>query len=413
MLVLFRFKNYGPFKEEACIDMRAIKAYKEHPNNLIEPESPNSYIKIASIYGANASGKSSFVDAYWTFRNVVRSSFTLNEKMHSNETDAGSVLGSYYYPFFFDDKSFDSNTEFESIFIENETEYRYGFSYNEKKIEYEWLYRKPLKTGRTSMIIERSPEDGFLLGASVKKSLEKYKADIDDDVLALSFFSSLKLRTTVFSDTLKCITSIKKKKKPITSSRDDIIGISLADMDENEKKHLMAFLSAIDTGIKDIKVARNNNNKKIEIYTYHLNAFKSLTEVPISIESDGTINAIALYSLIKLSIDSNHGLLIDEMNLQLHPLLFKYLIDLFNRESKTAQLIYTTHDTTLLDKRYMRRDQVWFVEKNKEGESSLYSLAEYRVRNDSSFEKDYLGGVYGAIPILSDFSFEEANDGEK
>ena len=85
----------------------------------------------------------------------------------------------------------------------------------------------------------------------------------------------------------------------------------------------------------------------------------------------------------------------------------KYLIDRFYDGTESGQLIYTTHDTCLLDKSYMRRDQVWFVEKNDRGESSLFSLSEFKVRNDRSFEKDYLGGVYGAIPILKDFSFTE------
>ena len=411
MLVLFRFKNYGPFREEACIDMRAVKTYKEHPDNLIDPDAANSYVKVASIYGANASGKSNFVDAYRTFSTIVRRSFTGNGKTHDAETE--TLLSAYSYPFYFNLETFNTGTEFEGVYVENGVEYRYGFSFNRQSIEYEWLYKKPLNTGRTSMILERSPEDGLILGSSIRRTLEKYKADIDEDVLALSFFSSLKLKTAVFSDTVKSITAILPWKRTIYSSREDIINVSLVDMDGEAKEHLMAFLNAIDIGIKDIRAERNINTKKVEIYTSHLDEDNSLVEVPLAIESDGTINAIALYSMIRFAIDNNKGLIIDEINLQLHPLLFKYLVDLFTKDSKDAQLIYTTHDTTLLDKRYMRRDQVWFIEKNQKGESSLFSLAEFRVRNDSSFEKDYLGGVYGAIPILSDFSFGEANDEEK
>ena len=103
----------------------------------------------------------------------------------------------------------------------------------------------------------------------------------------------------------------------------------------------------------------------------------------------------------------------DEFHSQLHPLLQKYLLDMFYESSNGGQLIYTTHDTTMLDKRFTRRDQVWFTEKNENGESILYSLADFKVRDFDSFGKDYLSGNYGAIPNLKDFSFNGGTaDGE-
>lgn len=93
--------------------------------------------------------------------------------------------------------------------------------------------------------------------------------------------------------------------------------------------------------------------------------------------------------------------------MQLHPLLLKYIIDIIYKSRHGAQLIYTTHDTTLLNRKYMRRDQIWFANKNDAGESELYSLAEFKVRNDESFEKAYLGGAYGAIPELRAFFVED------
>ena len=105
--------------------------------------------------------------------------------------------------------------------------------------------------------------------------------------------------------------------------------------------------------------------------------------------------------------------MIDEFHSQLHPLLQKYILDLFYEQSDGGQIIYTTHDTTLLDKKYMRRDQIWFTNKNEDGESSLYSLADFNVRNFDSFEKDYLSGIYGGIPNLKDYSFVGGiSDGE-
>lgn len=401
MLVMFRYKNYGPFKDETVLDMRAIKSYKEHPYNLISTSNNNSLLKVVAIYGANASGKSNFIDAYQSFVSVVLRSF-----QKKNKDTEESVLSDNYFPFYFDSSSSEANTEFEAVYHMDGYEYKYGFTYNDRTIEYEWLYRKSLSTNRQSRILERSP-DKIELGASVKKACEKYVSDIDADVLALSFFSSLKLRTHAFRDTVNCISDIL----PISFSCDRQADYFLdryfeKDFDEEEKPQLLAFLKAIDVGIKDITVEKNKNNTAV--YTYHIGKDKEKYRLPLEIESDGTRRAIAVYSLVRLAVLYGKGLMIDEFNNQLHPLLQKYIIDLFYEESSCGQLVYTTHDTSLLDKQFMRRDQIWFTSKNEDGESSLYSLAEFKIRNDKSFGKDYLGGIYGGIPILKDFSFEEA-----
>lgn len=400
MLVQFRFKNYGCFRDEAVFDMRAVRAYKEHPYNLIVESEKNSFIKVASIYGANASGKSNFVNAYDAYSEIVRRSFSTNDK---NENK--SVLADNYVPFLFDKKTSTEDIEFEAVYHSLSSEYRYGFVFNKERITFEWLYKKSLESQRSTTIYERSIEDGIVLGSSVRRACEKYLPDIDDDVLALSFFSSLKLRTHVFKETIACIFSVLTINN--TLSKDIYEGIYPLffndSFEEMEKERLLRFLKAIDVGIKDISVDRNNNN--IAVYTYHMCPDNSMRKVPIEIESDGTKKAIALYFLIKEAIDSDRAILFDELNIQLHPILLKYLVDLFNSSNTRGQLIYTTHDTTLLDKRFMRRDQVWFTSKDDSGAASLYSLAEFKIRNDESFAKEYLGGVFGAIPILEDFSF--------
>lgn len=402
MLVMFRFKNYGPFKDEVVFDMRAIKSYKEHPYNLIIQDKSDDLLKIASIYGANASGKTSFMHAYRYFRDITCNSFQKNNK---DKTE--SFLKQKFSPFLFDESSYDENTEFEAIYRVNDYEYKYGFIYNANEIVYEWLYRTSINSNRQSIIFERDA-DKIALGSSVKKTCEKYVSNIDSDVLALSFFSSLKLRTHSFTDVIDCIVSIL----PISFSCDGQSNFMLdlyfqQSFNEQEKPKLLSFLNAIDVGIKDVEVEKNK--KDVVVYTYHTDKENNRYKVPLDIESDGTKRAIATYSLFRSAVIFDKGLILDEFNNQLHPLLQKYLINLFNEGSTKAQLIYTTHDTTLLDRQFMRRDQIWFVNKNEFGESSVYSLAEYKIRNDKSFGKDYLGGIYGGIPILKDFSFKEEN----
>lgn len=407
MLVMFRFKNYGSFKGENVFDMRAVKAYKEHPYNLEELTNDNLLIKVAAVYGSNASGKTNFVEAYKTFTRIVRHSFQNNNK--EDEENEETFLSAHHFPYLFDAKSAESNTEFEAVYIYEGNEYRYGFEYNATAIECEWLYKKSLRTNRQTTIFEREARD-IKLGSSVKSSLEKYSPDIDEDVLALSFFGSLKLRTPVFADTLYCVFSIL----PVSfvgGNTDYMRNLYFRrDFTEEEKPNLLSFLSAIDVGIKDISVERQD--KKIKVFSYHENSEGSLTQVPIEIESDGTLRAITLYSLVRIAALNGKGLLIDEFNSQLHPLLQKYIVDLIYENGSEGQLIYTTHDTTFLDLKYIRRDQIWFVGKDKKGVSSLYSLADFKPRNDLSLANAYLGGAYGGIPILKDFSFGGENDGK-
>ena len=110
---------------------------------------------------------------------------------------------------------------------------------------------------------------------------------------------------------------------------------------------------------------------------------------------------------IRLAITNNKAIFIDEINIKLHPLLLKFIVDLFYEEYSQAQLIYTTHDTTLMDKKFFRRDQVWFVQKDEYGCSELSALSDFKVRSDASFERDYLAGVYGGIPLLKEFALKE------
>lgn len=397
MLVQFKIKNFGPFRNEAVFDMRAIKSYKEHPYNLIQESEKASFLKVAAVYGANASGKSNFVDAYSAFLNIVKRSFS-----GKNKEDGESVLSANYNPFLFNESSAAAETEFEGTFHLNKTEYRFGFSYDATNIHYEWLYRKSLDTGRQTTILERSP-DQLVLGASVRASCEKYVSDIDKDVLALSFFSSLKLRTHVFRDTLECIALILPLRLTCDRNIERMLDLYFRrDFNEKEKSRLLSFLSAIDIGIKNVEVDKSHEH--VQVYTFHADEEGEMVKVPFEIESDGTRKLIAVYSFVSIAIAFNKGLIADELNMQLHPLLLKYIVDLFYKTDTQGQLIYTTHDTILLDKRFMRRDQVWFTDKNELGESTLYSMAEFKTRNDGSFEKEYLGGMFGGIPILKDYS---------
>lgn len=395
MLVQFMVKNVLSFREETVLDMTAINAYKEHESNLIDNGTKERFLRVAAIYGANASGKSNLYMAMRYFQKIIV------ESLNNVDDISMTAIERYYEPFKFENKK--ENSEFQIIEIIGDSEYKYGFEYNDKCIVMEWLYRKNLKTNRTSSVFERTSEK-VKFGASVRKECDVYKEQIPAETLLLSFFNKLKMKTNIFDevyagimDTLVVPTDFCEDPRLLKAFLPRVI--------DCEKEKLVSFLSAIDTGIKDI--GYDDSEKDIRFFTVHKGKDDKDYSLNLFFESEGTIKSIMLFIYARNAILNNRLIFVDELNIKLHPLLLKFIVDLFYDENSSAQLIYTTHDTTLMDKRFFRRDQIWFVQKDKFGYSELVALSDFKVRSDASFEKDYLAGVYGGIPDLKEFELKE------
>ena len=392
MLVQFMVRNVLSFKEETIFDMTAINACKEHESNLIDIGYKEKFLKVAAIYGANASGKSNLYHAMDMFQEIVRKSMNNHSMYQSN------AIEQHYLPFSFEKN--EEKSEFQIIEILDGYEYIYGFEYNRESILAEWLYMVNLKTNRKKIILERT-EDKVLFGASVRKECAAFKDQIPAEALVLSFLSKLpKLKTKVFKNLYEGIMDTLVVPSNFGEDKGILINI-LPEAIDDYKTELIEFLGAIDTGIKDIKY--DDSEKKIRFTTFHVGVDRETYPLNLWRESEGTIKAIILFILAKKAMLNNRSIFIEELNIKLHPLLLKFIIDLFYKENSEAQLIYTTHDTTLLDKKFFRRDQIWFVQKDEFGYSKLTALSDFKVRSDASFEKDYLAGVYGGIPFLKDF----------
>ena len=231
---------------------------------------------------------------------------------------------------------------------------------------------------------------------------EAYKDQIPPETLLLSFFNKLKLKTDIFKTVYSGITDV------LVFMSDDyedtrFLDALLPKVIDGKKEKLLEFLTAIDIGIKDITY----KEKETLFFTFHKGADGELYPLNLYDESEGTIKSIMLFIHAHMAIINDYVLVMDELNVKLHPLLLKFFIDLFYDNNSMAQLIYTTHDTTLMDKKFFRRDQIWFVQKDELGHSELCALSDFKVRSDASFEKDYLAGVYGGIPFLKEFSLKE------
>ncbi len=395
MLVQFMVKNVLSFKEETILDMSAINAYKEHACNLVDIGEKEKYLRVAAIYGANASGKSNLHLAMKYFQSIILKS------LNNVDDSAEPVISKYYFPFSFEGHQ--ENSEFQIIVVLDGYEYTYGFEYNAACIVSEWMYRKDLRTNRKSMVFERTT-DSVDFGASVRKECETYKEQIPVDALVISFFNKLKLKTGIFKAVYTGIMGIWA----VSADFGEDTGIFkkfLPSIIENEKGNFIEFLTAIDTGIKDI--CYEDDGERIRFFTVHQGRDGKDYRLNLFSESAGTRKSIVMFIYARIVILGNGVIFIDELNIKLHPLLLKFIVDLFYRQNSAAQLIYTTHDTTLMDKRFFRRDQIWFMQKDEYGYSTLTALSDYKVRSDASFEKDYLAGVYGGIPFLKEFKMEE------
>lgn len=395
MLVQFGVKNFLSFKEEAILDMTAIHAYKEHECNLIDIGLKEKFLRVAAIYGANASGKSNFYLAMYYFQRIISESF------NNVDNDGETAICQYFMPFSFDEQ--EENSEFQIVEILGDFEYKYGFEYNNQRIVAEWMYRKNIKTNRMTTVFERDGQT-VRLGSCVRTACEVYKDQIPSETLALSFFNKLRLKTTIFRDVYAGIMDTLVTSANLYGDT-RVLNRFLPEVIRGEKDKLIEFLMAIDTGIRDI--GYDDSDKEVYFYTVHLGEDGKEYSLPLLNESEGTIRSIMIYINARITILGNKSLFVDELNVKLHPLLLKFIIDLFYEEGSTAQLIYTTHDTTLLDKKFFRRDQIWFVQKDRFGHSELTALSDFKVRSDASFEKDYLAGVYGGIPLIRDFAMRE------
>jgi len=415
MLVQFNFKNFKSFKNEATLDMTAA-SIKEHAYNLIETKTKDKYLKVAAIYGANASGKSNVIEAFYFMHFFIINSLGTVNVQNKHNRESIPVKG-----FAFDRIYSGKPSEFEVFFIHNDVEYQYGFVVDKQKIHEEWLYCKRVGGRKYETLFERSGNK-IECGKNMIEA-DKFKDSVEDTTLFLTLTAKTKVKTskTVFQWFLN---NSAVDFGNITF--ESLISRSISpEILENEayKKGIENFLIAIDTGIKGIRVEKikddKNEDDKEACRVYSIHEIKNSNEpveIPFAQESSGTQKMFCLFDFFWDVMNKGSILFVDELNAKLHPYLVRYIINMFHDPSinrNNAQLVYTTHDTFTLTKDVFRRDEIWFVDKNEEGVSNLYSLVEYKfeddskVRNDATYYKDYLAGRYGAIPLLKEFNILE------
>lgn len=406
MLIQFNFENYKSFLNETSLDMTAT-TFKEHPYNLFNKKNGSKiekYIKVAAIYGANASGKSSVVEAFGFMRHFVRNSFKI-------AADSKSIS---YKSFAFTKHK--QPSIFEVFFIRNNNEYQYGFKIDDQNVLEEWLYQKKEKGNSFDTIFEREGNE-FEINKTLKEA-RHFEESVDKHTLFLSLLSNT--RIPIIKEVFDWFSEshIVDFGDPTIEHR---LTWTLPTGIENPsfQQEIVQFLNAIGVPIDELEFERfkEDEEDRYRLYSvYQVNANR--VKLPFYEESSGTIKMFTLYLHLKTVLENGTTIFIDELDAKLHPLLLRYIVTMFHDEKtnpNNAQLIYTTHDNYTLTKDIFRRDQIWFVEKQKDLTAELYSLAEYKmddkkVRNDATYNKDYLLGKYGGVPILKEFDIWSRDD---
>lgn len=400
MLIRFSFKNFKSFKNENCLDMEAT-SLKEHEYNISKTEN-GDYLKIAAIYGANASGKTNVLQAF----NYMKKKVLVSDDSRINNNLSEENI----FTFMINNEPISLEVE---ILAENNKIYKYGFEVLNNAIISEWLYEKRVNKfyeifDRTNNNIEVKDNKNKLLGL----------ANVDEKTLFLNVFAKIDKNNEDFNNVYNWFIDanyLDLGDPNFENVLNNRISLKIIE-DKKYKEELLKFIKTFDATIDSINISPNsleelkNTNGVVKPELVHNGEDGNKKALPLVLESNGTMKMFHLFDFLMDTLRNGRVLFVDELDAKLHPLLTRYIINLFHNSEKNignGQLIYSTHDTVNLNKDTFRRDEIWFAEKDKDGISTIYSLADYRindvkVRNDATYNKDYLTGRYGAIPVLKD-----------
>lgn len=417
MLIMFRIKNFASFKEEVILDLRAF-SYKDMKSHVIDLKN-NKILKTLAIYGKNASGKSNLVSALYFFESYIFNQF-FGAGYKDDDMDKVERMPDIRCSSFKLNEKIEDESEFEIIFSYNDMTYQYGFSIKDDSESNNYIIGTEWLLVNDKEVFDRIRNE-LTFGKCYDKELKKFDKVRADRLYigTLDYFADGGVKNIVdsFKNYLKKSFNVHFEVIIESSIKGMVSGVSISRRlleDKEYKAIIEKFLRVADIGISGLRVeaVENKNGKKYKIKTLH-DVYNDTGEIvrqeefDIQAESSGTIRYFSFIQYILNMMDNGGVFIVDEISARLHPVLTKFIVDLYQSEkNKKAQLIFTTHDISLMNKKQFRRDEIAFVDKNRRGESSIYTLADIRARSDASFSKDYLYGKYGAIPVIRDYEEE-------
>jgi AAA15 family ATPase/GTPase len=414
MLIEFRVKNFRSLRNEHVFSLVASKdkTLRDTNTQATKIKAVPALLRSAVIYGANSAGKSNLIKALQYMLYVISTSAQKPSKEHFD-----------IKPFLLDNFSPNNPSEFEATFIIDDVRYQYGFSLTTQRIISEYLL--VYQACKAQHWFERyfdhtTNRDIYKFSSSLKGKKSLWESATRPNSLFLSMAVQLN------SKQLQPIVNWFMSNLVIIGDRHffnmDFIIEKLKDSDSKTK--ILNFLQAADTNITNIEgikhkvpwntIQFDEATKETKItpmdgadYEFRFHHTTKTTHVVFGLNDESTGTGKLFFLTIPLLHFLERGLtvVIDELDSSLHILLVQKLVRLFHSSSNTngAQLIFTTHNTSLLDAAHLfRRDQIWFVEKNSEQASELYSLLDFSPRKNEALEKGYLAGRYGGLPLVTD-----------
>jgi AAA15 family ATPase/GTPase len=426
MILQIKMQNFLSFKDEVTFSFEATSDNTLEEYYIAEPVPGVRILKMAMIYGGNASGKSNLLSAFDFIRNFVQ--------LIPEERDKST----HFIPFKFSSSNEESGY-FELIFFAGGIKYKYQLEIDKEKVVKEILHYYP--TIQPAMIFERVFDEKIKVsvvkfGSKVKiseQATEALQLKTLKNMSVLAAYSQVNLSIPVLNipaDWLK--NQLMPTITPYTSLTE--YSDRCIQEDDRIKKFALDFIKEADFNISDIsfeeisehlsdrilKILENGPlpedakakilkeksiivNKTIFEHRILKQGKVELHKLPESLESKGTLRYYGLSAPFFKTIENNCFLPIDEIGTALHPLLVMHFLREFLKKSKEAQMIFTTHNLSLLqEKEILRRDAIWFTEKGKDGATSIYSMADFKFRKELSFYNAYKQGKFGAIPDLED-----------
>jgi hypothetical protein len=427
MLVQFSISNTLSFKDKVTFSLLSapIKERDERLSDNTTILKKNSLLKTAAIYGANASGKTNLIKGLQFFID-----FILNRSNFITEKDLTGIV-----PFLLNTESKTKPSEFEIVILKDNIFFTYGFSLTSTEIVSESL---TIRKERESSVFKR--EKGVYDIAVKYKIMNEITKRKMIPKNALLITKAAQFNESIAIEFLKHLTDLR-----IISGIDDFLYRDYTieaineDSFKNKIMELLIFADSTISGLETVNAegeaitfqvnqekANISREKKVlpdifvkkRVYDNLKNPQEEIKFNMMALESEGTKKFFHISGPVIDCLLNGFTLFVDELDTKLHPLLVRKIVELFHNPKTNllqAQLVFTTHNTTLLSLKTFRRDQIWLVEKNEIGESELYSLVDFKngkggIRNDESIEKNYLIGKYGAIPFLAAFDDFNLNE---
>lgn len=417
MLLDFTVGNFRSFSKQMTLSLHAQKIKEEPETNVVGLLS-YQILKTLAVYGANSSGKSNLINAMNAMKSCVLSSVKLND----NDTLP-------FEPFVLTNKIPFEPTLFEITFIKENVCYRYGFKQNETSITEEWLFQRTTPRSKEYPLFIRTPK-GLALDDKRFPEGENMEKRLNANRLFLSLCAQLG------GSTSNRILSWFQKDFNIVSGLANQNYRAFSTMQLHERtaigKEALKFFKKLQLGFEDLhtkEITPDSNDPNLPKEIRQLLAKRKVIELTSihkcynkkgdacgdaklpfdNSESSGTKKLFDLSGPLFDTLSNGGVLVIDELDAKMHPLISQHIIRLFNNSEtnpKNAQLIFTTHDTHLLSQNLLRRDQIWFTEKDQCEQTDLYCLMDIvlpdgsKPRNDANYEKNYIAGRYGAIPYI-------------